>query len=101
MSNNSDLLALSRAAGRIHWATSLPQWEDPEERVNRILWTGPILVSDRLILAGSNGQALAVSPYSGQITGQVSMPDRVTVPPVVADRSIYFLSDDAELVAYR
>jgi len=29
------------------------------------------------------------------------MPDGVTVAPVVADGSVYFLADDAELVAYR
>ena len=101
LSNSSDLLALGRTTGRIYWVTTLPQWENPEERVKRILWTGPILASDRLILAGSNGEALAVSPYTGKILGREQMPDRVSIPPIVADRSIYFLSDDAELVAYR
>lgn len=101
LSNSSDLLALGRTTGRIYWVTSLPQWEDPEDRVKRILWTGPILASDRLILAGSNGEALSVSPYTGKILGSEAMPDRVSVAPIVADRSIYFLSDDAELVAYR
>jgi hypothetical protein len=59
------------------------------------------LASDRLIVAGSNEEALAVSPYSGRILGVVEMPDRITVAPVVADGSVYFLADDAQLVAYR
>jgi hypothetical protein len=29
------------------------------------------------------------------------MPAGVSVPPIVADGSIYFLSDNAKLVAYR
>ena len=29
------------------------------------------------------------------------MPDGVSVAPIIADGSIYFLSDDAELTAYR
>ena len=33
--------------------------------------------------------------------GVVEMPDRITVAPVVADGSVYFLADDAQLVAYR
>ena len=101
ISNSSDLVALGRTTGRIYWVTTLPQWEDPKDHVKRILWTGPILVSDRLVLAGTNGEALAVSPYTGKILGREQMPDRVSIPPIVANRSIYFLSDDAELVAYR
>jgi outer membrane protein assembly factor BamB len=44
---------------------------------------------------------MAISPYTGRILGVQEMPDRVTVAPVVADGSVYFLADDAKLVAYR
>ncbi len=101
ITNNSELVALSRLNGRVHWVTSLPHWEDPDERQNRITWTGPVLASDRLIVAGSTGEALSISPYSGKILGKVKMPDGVAISPIVALDSIYFLSEDAELVAYR
>ena len=65
------------------------------------MWTGPVLTSDRLIVTGSTGEALSISPYSGQIRGKVEMPDGVTIGPIVARDTIYFLSDDADLVAYR
>jgi outer membrane protein assembly factor BamB len=60
-----------------------------------------VLAGDRLLVTGSAGEALAVSPYTGKILGRKSMPDSVSLPPVVADGSIYFLTDDAELVSYR
>ena len=101
LSNNAELVNLAREDGRIHWVTQLPRFEDEEERRHPIVWTGPLLASDRLIVAGSQGTALAVSPYSGAVLGKVEMPDRVTVDPIVADRSIYFLADNAKLVAYR
>ncbi|MBO32581.1 MAG: pyrrolo-quinoline quinone [Rhodospirillaceae bacterium] len=101
ITNNSELLAVGRLNGRIHWVTSLPHWEDPEERQNRINWTGPVLTSDRLIVAGSTGEALSISPYSGRILGKVEMPDAVAISPIVALDTIFFLSEDAELVAYR
>lgn len=101
ISNNSELVALGRRTGRIHWVRPLPQWEDPEDKDGRIIWTGPILVSDRLIVAGSSGEAMSISPYSGRILGKVEMPDGVTISPIVAQNTIFFLSDDAELVAYR
>ena len=79
----------------------MPTWEDPEDKTGHILWTGPLLGSDRLVVAGSHGQALAVSPYSGKILGAAEMPDSVSIAPVAAGGTLYFLSDDAELVAYR
>ena len=52
-------------------------------------------------IAGSHGMAMAISPYTGRFLGAVEMPDGVSVPPVIAGGSIYFLADDAELVVYR
>ncbi len=101
LTTESEIVAFSRANGRIHWVRSLPRYEDPKDLEDPIIWTGPILASDRLIVAGSNEEALAISPYSGRILGVVKMPDAVTVAPVVANGSVYFLADDAELVAYR
>ena len=101
LTNDSELVAMTRRTGLVHWVRALPQWEDREEKTGRIIWTGPILASDRLIIAGSSGQALSISPYTGKLLGKVKMPDGVTIGPVVAGNSIYFLSDDADLVAYR
>lgn len=101
LTNDSELVAMSRADGRIFWVTPLAQWEDPEDREGRIVWTGPLLASDRLIVAGSTGLAMAISPYDGKILGSVEMPDSVSVAPVVAGGTVYFLSQDAELSAYR
>jgi len=101
LTTDSEIVAISRADGRIHWVRGLPRFEDPEDLEDPIIWTGPILASDRLIVAGSNEEALAISPYNGRILGVVGMPDAVTVAPVVADGSVYFLADDAKLIAYR
>ena len=101
ITNDAEIAALSRDTGRIHWVRALPRYEDPESQEDPIIWTGPILVSDRLIAAGSHGKAIAISPYSGRILGNVELPDGISVPPVVAGGSVYFLADDAELVAYR
>ena len=101
LTNDLEIAALSRKSGSIHWVRSLPRYEDPEDQEGLITWTGPILVSDRLIVAGSHGKAISISPYTGRFLGVVNLPDGITVPPVVAGGSVYFLADDAELVAYR
>ena len=101
ITNDLEIAALSRNTGGVYWVRSLPRYEDQEEQEDQITWTGPVLVSDRLIVAGSHGKAFAISPYTGRLLGSVELPDGITVPPVVADGSVYFLADDAELVAYR
>ena len=34
-------------------------------------WFGPLLAGDRLIVAGTNEEALAVSPYTGDMLGHI------------------------------
>lgn len=101
LTDNQELAALERSSGQVIWVRALTRYEDPENREGPIVWTGPLLVSDRLIVASSEGQAVAVSPYSGKILGTEDMPDGVSVPPVVAGDTVYFLADDATLVAFR
>lgn len=101
LTSEAEIVCLNRADGRILWVQELPRFSDEKKKKGPIVWTGPILASDRLIVGGSHGQALAVSPYSGQIIGREEMPDGVAVAPVVADGSVYFLANDADLVAYR
>ena len=101
LTGNEELAAIERETGRVMWVRSLPRWTDPENFEGPIVWTGPLLVSDRLIVASSHGIAVAVSPYSGRILGSEDMPDGVSVSPVVAGNMVYFLADDATLAAYQ
>ena len=101
LTTDSELICMSRDDGRVYWVRGLPRFENPKDLEYPITWTGPVLASDRLIVAGSHGEALAISPYSGKFLGSVDMPDGVAIPPVVAQGSVFFLANDAELVAYR
>ena len=57
--------------------------------------------SDRLLLASSEGEVVSVSPYTGEVLGRVELGGPVSVPPAVADGTVFFLTDGAELVAFR
>jgi len=92
VTTDAQLVCLRRADGRIRWVTALPAFEDPDEREGPILWSGPVLAGDRLIVAGSHGVALAVSPYTGQVLGRQPLPDGVRVAPIVADQTLYLLT---------
>jgi outer membrane protein assembly factor BamB len=102
LTERNELVALLRQGGRIRWVSPLGELVDPDDPDSRrVRWTGPVLVSDRLLLASSEGEVVSVSPYTGEVLGKASLPGPVTVPPAVADGIVYFLTDGGELVAYR
>lgn len=98
ITNKSELVALQRDNGAVIWVTPLPQYEDPDERDEPIAWVGPILASDRLIVAGSHGEAYTLSPYSGKFLGTFDLPAGAAVSPIVVQEYLIFLSTDADLV---
>ncbi|HVJ31522.1 MAG TPA: PQQ-binding-like beta-propeller repeat protein [Terriglobia bacterium] len=101
LTSQSEVICLQRQDGRIKWVQNLPRFEDPETHKSPIYWSGPVLVSDRLLVTGSEGHAVAISPYTGKILGQMELPAPTHLPPVVANQTVYILSDDAELIALR
>ncbi|MEX2409218.1 MAG: PQQ-binding-like beta-propeller repeat protein, partial [Rhodovibrionaceae bacterium] len=101
ITKDAQLVAVTRDQGRIRWVTNLDRWEDPEDREGPIAWTGPVLAGDRLVVASSTGVALTLSPYDGEVLGATELPGSVSVPPVVANGILYFVTDGGDLVALR
>ena len=95
------LLCLQRKDGKVKWIHQLPRFEDEQNRDDPIQWTGPVLVSDRLIVVSSDGKAYSISPYTGQLMGKTDIPDGAFIPPVVANDTLYLLTNGAQLVTLR
>ena len=98
---DSEAVGIDARSGRILWVTQLPRFEDESEQEDRITWAGPVLASDRLILVGSDGRALSISPYTGAVLGQIELGASASLPPVFANETMYVLDDDGDLTAYR
>jgi outer membrane protein assembly factor BamB len=100
VSGSSDVAALMRDEGKVKWVTPLTQYKD-EKRREPILWAGPVLASDRLLVGGTTGELLSISPYTGEILGKLDMHSPIRLGPVIANRMIYVLTDSGTLVALR
>ena len=94
VSSDQQLGAVNRLDGRIAWVTDLPRWEDEEAQEGPIIWFGPILVGDRLVVAGTSEEALAVSPYTGEILGRQNLSGAASLGPVVAGGTVFVVTDD-------
>lgn len=101
VSADNEVVALSRRDGRVRWVTPVQRFKDQEDRKGRIYWAGPVLAGDRLVITSSHGYALSLSPYTGEILSVLQLSNNTYLPPVVADGTIYFLTDDGQLSAYR
>ena len=101
VTSDAVVVCLTTREGLIRWVTPLQLFDDPEDREGRINWSGPVLAGDRLIVAGSNGEIMSLSPYTGEILGQIDLRGGVPVAPVVAGNTLYLLTDDADLIALR
>lgn len=98
---NAELVCLTRDEGRVRWIQTLPQYENEEEREGFITWSGPVLLGDRLVLTNSSGEAVSLSPYTGEALGRLQLSSSTHLPPIVANATMYILSDNGELTAYR
>ncbi len=102
VSEQAEAAAIHVPDGDVAWVTPLPHYMNPKKQKDPISWVGPLLVSDRLIVAGSNGQVLTLSPYTGKILGQIQFKKtNVALPPIAAGGTVYMVTNDGALLAMR
>ena len=101
VNDKGQLISIARRTGKIRWINQLPRYRDQKDRKGPITYVGPILAGERLIVAGSNGALINVSPVDGSFQSQVDLDDGVSFQPVVANNTLYLLTDSGRLIAYR
>lgn len=102
MALDGTLVCLTRREGRVRWIHAFPTLTDPTDvHSDKIVWSGVVLAGDRLILANNQGEAVAVSPYTGDVLGTQPLPGPVFLAPIVAEGTLFALTDDGVLVALR
>lgn len=117
VTDRAQLLAVARASGRVRWMSQLPAFRRPERRDSRpdrdtgqirvrpgqdpIFWRGPVLAGNRLVLVSSLGQIAYVSPADGSVLSISETRSAYSLPPVVANNTLYLLDDSGRLTAWR
>jgi len=97
----AELVALTRADGKIRWVSQLRRWDNPKKKTGGIEWFGPVLAGGKLFLASSDKQLVAVSPADGKLIGETELSAPAYLQPIVANSMLYVLTDDGQLAAYR
>ena len=92
------IVCLLRADGRIRWVRQLPAAEDGEDET---LWSGPILAGGRLLVAASDGRALALSPHNGDTLQTMRLGSGLPLAPIAAGGTVFLVEDSGRIVALR
>ena len=93
--------ALSKLDGTVLWLQQLENFKNEKKRKKRTVWTGPLLAGNRLLVASSEGDVTVLDPRSGDILKEMKVGSGVFVPPVIANETVYILTDAAKLVAFK
>lgn len=99
--NDNQVVALTRKDGRVRWIAELERYEDPEDREDPILWTGPLVAGGRLLLTNNVGQLVELSINDGKVIRRTELPGPAIQAPVVAGETLYILTEDGDVVAYQ
>lgn len=101
VTTEGQIACLSKTDGTVIWLTQLRAFKNEKKRKDRISWAGPIMAGERLVMMGSNGEGVEVNPYDGTIIRSFKLGGDVYVSPIVANDTIYYITDDAKLIALR
>ena len=101
VTDEAKMICIYRSNGHIRWINQLPQWEHPRKKAGEIDYSGPVLAGNRLIVTGSNGTIIFLDPATGNYLTQTRAKSRISLPPVVANNTLYVFDDSAGLTAFR
>jgi outer membrane protein assembly factor BamB len=101
LTDDARLLAIARSTGRVRWVTQLTRWRSPRRESGPIFWTGPVLANNRLWIASSEGEVLSVDVTDGTTAPFADLNQPVSLPPIVANGTLYILDDGGRITAWR
>lgn len=101
VTTEGEVACLSKADGTVIWINQLQAFKNEKKRKKRISWAGPVMAGERLLVMSSHGKAAEINPYDGAIIREFKVSGDVYVSPIVANETVYYITDDAKLVALK
>ena len=93
LDTSGKLMCIEKKSGKLTWAVQLMMKKDGKE----IIWSGPLLSSNKLILVSSYGLVLSLSPFTGEILSKINFDENFLNNPIQVKKSIYLISKQGTL----
>lgn len=103
VSDNTELVRLDATTGERIWGVPLPGFreERPRRYRNVTAHYGPLLAGGRILVASDDGVIRLFDPVSGALAGQVALPGGAASNPIVVGGTLYVVTGNGQLVAFR
>jgi len=103
VSDRNELVRLDAATGERVWGVELPFFTRSRPRKQAEVYGhyGPLVAGGRVIVASNDGLLRFFDPTSGALVRSVEIPGGATSDPVAAGGTLYVVSADGKLLAYR
>jgi len=103
VSDQNHLIRLDARDGSVIWSHPLPLYTTDRVRRQLAIYPqhGPVLAGGRLWVASGDGLLRGFDPASGEVVAQAEIPGGAASAPIVVNRTMYILSRDGNLLAYR
>ena len=102
VTDDARLVCLARTTGKARWIAQLQRFKNQKkQKGGQVTWFGPVLAGNRLILTNSLGQIAYVSPTDGSVQSTVETKGSFSLPPVIANSTLYTLDQKGRISAFR
>ncbi len=101
LTDDAKLLCIQRATGKVRWSTQLARYVNLKKKKTPIFWTGPVLAGNRLWVANSRGEVVAVGAEEGVAHPFKNLDSPISLAPVVANSTLYVLDDSGKISAFK
>ncbi len=95
------VVAMDITSGDIIWVSELTKYEKPDSRKGIISWAGPLMVNTKLLISGTGGRMVELDATTGKEINRWNAGDTASLAPIVAGGTLYVLTDNGTLSAYR
>jgi outer membrane protein assembly factor BamB len=101
VTDDARLICIARATGKLRWVTQMTRYRNEKKKTDPIRWVGPVLAGGRLWVGSSEGELVEANPADGSTLQTRDMKQAITLPPIVANSTLYILDDSGRITAWR
>ncbi|MBP9692586.1 MAG: PQQ-binding-like beta-propeller repeat protein [Alphaproteobacteria bacterium] len=98
INSHNELLCLTRNHGQVVWVRKL---DSDQEHPYKVVWNGPQVAGNKLYVVSQGGNLIAVDPTTGKNLSNLQLDVPVSLPPFVAQETLYILNDDGDVTAFK
>lgn len=101
MGVEAEIACINAGTGQVVWVQQLAKYRKVEKKKGRITYAGPLVASNKIVVASSTGDLISFDPQTGTETGRLKLGDAVYIEPIAVQDKLIVLTDDGRLIAIR